>query len=123
MFCCDLRKDKEKDDFYDIVYLSNILHITEWLVTINLMTQASKVLAENGKLLIYGPFIIDGKSAPSNFQFSKTLQQRNELWGVRELRKVEKIGEVNGLQLLKIIDMPANNTIAVFAKADKKSTL
>lgn len=44
-----------------VVYCSNVLHITPWGCTTGLLSGAGRALADNGKLLVYGPFKVDGK--------------------------------------------------------------
>jgi len=104
---------------FDGIYLCNVCHIAPWEATISLVTGASTVLREGGLLCIYGPFIIDGKSAASNFRFSKMLSAENPSRGVREVRDIEKHGEKAGLKLTEIIDMPTNNNILVFERCKK----
>mmetsp|Transcript_24342 Transcript_24342/g.58763 ORF Transcript_24342/g.58763 Transcript_24342/m.58763 type:complete len:216 (+) Transcript_24342:368-1015(+) len=104
---------------FDGIYTCNVCHIAPWEATVSLMKNAPKIMSEGGLLCIYGPFIIDGKSAESNFRFSKMLQARVPHQGVRELREIEKEANRAGMQLKEVVNMPANNNMLVFGFENK----
>ena len=55
-----------KDDM-DLMICINMIHVAPWEATIGLMNLASKKLSSNGgKLCMYGPYKIKGKTADSN---------------------------------------------------------
>ena len=55
----------------------NVLHISPWSVSQNLISGAGRLLKENGRLFVYGPFKRDGAhTAPSNAQFDASLWER-----------------------------------------------
>lgn len=100
----------------DAVLAVNMVHISVWEATEGLFAGAGRVLGKGGRLVLYGPFVIDGETAESNLRFSDSLKERNKLWGVRELREVERIANVEGLGLVQVVEMPANNNCVVFEK-------
>lgn len=99
----------------DAIACINMIHISPWEATLGLFAGAARVLDARGLLYLYGPFIIDGETAPSNRAFDASLRGRDARWGVRELRDVE--AAATGFALREIIAMPANNHSLVFAKA------
>ena len=53
------------------------------------MRGAAAHLKSEGRLIIYGPFIVDGEpTAPSNLAFDADLRQRDARWGLRRLSDV-----------------------------------
>ncbi len=102
----------------DAIFACNMVHISPWNATVGLLEGASKVLRKGGTLVLYGPYIIDGKTAGSNRRFSASLKQRNPEWGVRELRNVQSLADSHGLSLAEIVPLPANNHCVVFRKRE-----
>jgi len=104
-------------DGYHIVYSCNCIHIAPWEVAKGILKGCGSVLRDNGLLIMYGPYAIDGKLEPeSNRRFDRYLRAQNEKWGVRDLRDVEKEANAFSLDLVQRIAMPANNFIVVFKK-------
>lgn len=95
----------------------NLIHISPFTATLGLMAGASRILPVGGILYLYGPYKRGGKhTAPSNESFDEMLQQQNPEWGVRNLEDVEAVALENGLSLLEIVEMPANNLSVVFRR-------
>lgn len=95
----------------------NVLHISPWCVTQNLMSGAGRYLNDGGRLLLYGPFMRDGQhSAPSNAAFDATLKARNPDWGVRDIRDLNSLAHDNGLTPCESVAMPANNLVLAFER-------
>ena len=97
----------------------NVLHISPWAVSQNLIAGAARHLAADGRLFVYGPFMRDGAhTAPSNAEFDASLRARNAEWGVRDTRDLAALADANGLALAGIVPMPANNFVLVFARGE-----
>src|SRR6185503_19434683 len=95
----------------------NVLHISPWAVSANLIAGAARHLARGGRLFVYGPFLRDGThTAPSNAEFDASLRARNAAWGVRDTRDLAALAEANALALADIVPMPANNFVLVFTR-------
>ncbi len=93
----------------------NVLHISPWTVSQNLISGAGRHLRDGGRLFVYGPFLRDGAhTAPSNAAFDATLRAENPDWGVRDVRDLGEIAEAAGLTLADITAMPANNLVLAF---------
>lgn len=95
----------------------NVIHISPWTVTQNLMSGAGRHLAAGGVLLLYGPYKRDGAhTAPSNAAFDASLRARNPEWGVRDIEEVMVLGQNSSLTLVNIVEMPANNLVLAFKR-------
>lgn len=103
----------------DAVVCINMIHIAPWEACQGLMRGAGAVLPEDGVLVLYGPYRLDGRhTAPSNAAFEDWLKAQDPRFGVRDLDAVRAEAAANGLTLAEIVEMPANNLIVVFRKAN-----
>jgi cyclopropane fatty-acyl-phospholipid synthase-like methyltransferase len=101
----------------DAVVCINMVHISPWEATEGLIRGAARLLPSGGVLYLYGPYRIDGRdTAPSNLAFDESLRARNPDWGVRHAAGVQRLAAAAGLELVEIVDMPANNFSLVFRK-------
>ena len=93
----------------------NVLHISPWRVTENLLAGAARRLAPDGRLFVYGPFMRDGAhTAPSNAAFDASLRAENAEWGVRDTRDIAAVAQRCGLRIAEAAPMPRDNfTLAI----------
>lgn len=102
---------------FELVYASNICHISRWEVTLGLLAGSAAALKPGGQLIIYGPFKIGGDfTTESNASFDASLRSRDPSWGYRNVEDLEAAAQTNGLELQARHDMPANNFLLVFQK-------
>jgi hypothetical protein len=101
---------------YDAVLCINMVHISPWSATNALCLGAARHLRTHGKLVLYGPYLEDGKAVQSNIDFDASLKRRNQEWGLRELDDVTRVAALHGLQRQQIVRMPANNLTVIFNK-------
>lgn len=95
----------------------NMIHISPWTACLGLMAGAGRILASGGILYLYGPFKRNGEhTAPSNVSFEESLRRQNSEWGVRDLKAVARAAKAQGLDLLEVIPMPANNFSVIFKR-------
>jgi len=95
----------------------NMIHISPWPSTIGLMKGAARILPPGGILYLYGPYKTGGQhTAPGNESFDINLRSRNPEWGLRDIEAVADIAGVHGLNLVKTVNMPANNLSVIFEK-------
>ena len=100
-----------------MVVAVNLLHISPWECTQALMQGSARHLSPGGRLLIYGPFRVEGKHvSESNQQFDMSLQERNSSWGVRDQEAVIEEAQRAALTLQDIRLMPSNNRIILFER-------
>lgn len=104
---------------YDVVFTANTTHIMSWAGVCAMIKGASGVLEPRGKLLIYGPFTQNGQhNAYSNELFDRQLRAADPTQGIRDLNAIGIEAQAHRLRLVDLVDMPANNRIAVFVKDD-----
>jgi Protein of unknown function (DUF938) len=99
------------------VFCANVIHIAPWRVAEGLFAGSARYLRADGRLYLYGPFRRGGKhTAISNAVFDSSLRGRDAEWGVRDVEALEQLAAGNGLALVEIAEMPANNLILVFGR-------
>lgn len=95
----------------------NMVHISPWEAALGLLDGAARVLAPGGKLILYGPWIVDGlQTAQSNLAFDADLKRRNPAWGLRKVEDFAAEAEGRGLLLADQREMPANNRMLLFIR-------
>ena len=94
----------------------NLLHISPWRCTKALLKEAKKHLNENNPIIIYGPFMRNGRhTSKSNELFDRSLKVENPEWGVRDLEGVISLAISCGFTKRFVIEMPANNLTVIFS--------
>jgi SAM-dependent methyltransferase len=113
----DVREAEWPVDEADAVLAINMVHISPWSATEDLLRGAGRLLRQGAPLYFYGPYRQAGiATAPSNEAFDVSLRSRNAEWGLRNVEDVAAAGEAHGLGLDRIVPMPANNLSIVFRK-------
>lgn len=118
----DLSRDQwlaGRSEFYDYVYTANTLHIVSWPLVEALLKGSAFVLKPGGKLFIYGPFNYNGEySSDSNREFDKWLKLRDPQSAIRDIEAVITIAkeQMQPLEIVEDLAMPANNRLLVFEK-------
>jgi SAM-dependent methyltransferase len=108
----------ERPGTWQAIYSANMVHIAPFAAAEGLFRGAGRLLAPGGALILYGPFARHGEIAPSNAAFSESLKARNPDWGVRDLdAELAPLANASGLALQEAREMPANNLIVVFRRA------
>ena len=100
----------------DAIVCCNVIHIAPWSAAEGLARGAETMLRPGAPLILYGPYLEAGNSAPSNLDFDRSLRARNAEWGVRELEDVKALMTAHGFEFKARIDMPANNLLLVFER-------
>lgn len=96
----------------------NMIHIAPWSACLGLMAGAGRILPTGGILYLYGPYKQARKhTSASNEAFDESLRSRDFEWGVRNLEDVVDVAKEQGLQLVEIVPMPANNLSVVFERS------
>jgi SAM-dependent methyltransferase len=102
----------------DFILCCNMIHIAPWAACLGLLEGAGQKLRTGGRLMLYGPFRREGvETAASNEAFDASLKQRDPEWGLRLLEDVAGAARPHGLELERVIEMPANNLSAVFKRS------
>ena len=101
----------------DAILCINVLHISPWTVSQNLIAGAARHLAPGSLLFVYGPFKRDGvHTAPSNAEFDASLRARDPAWGVRDIVDLDRLAHDAGLSSAAVTAMPANNFVLAFTR-------
>jgi hypothetical protein len=96
----------------------NLVHISPWATTFNLITGAAQYLPSQGILFFYGPYFREGyPTAPSNVEFDAILRSRNPAWGVRALETLVATAATAEFTLQAVHEMPANNLCVILKRA------
>ena len=103
------------DHCLDALFSANVIHIAPFEVCEGLLGGAGRHLLPGGLLFLYGPFRRNGAhTASSNADFDASLRARDPRWGVRDLEAVTALAVAQGLTLMEVVEMPANNLVVVF---------
>ena len=95
----------------------NVVHISPWRVSENLLAGVPRLIRPDGGLFIYGAFKRGGAhTAPSNAAFDASLRAGNPEWGLRDMDDLGMLAERAGLRLADAVAMPANNFVLVFER-------
>ena len=101
----------------DAIVCINMIHISPWRATLGLLRNAETALRPGGLLFLYGPYRRRGRhTAPSNEAFDRDLRSRNPEWGVRNVEDVIAEAESRKIELVEIVEMPANNLSVVLRR-------
>ena len=107
-----------KEASIDYIYNANMMHISPYQCSISLFENSGKLLKDNGILFTYGPYAIDGQIKPeSNVNFNKSLKLQDPSWGIRDITDLKELAAKNSIELIDIVDMPANNKTLIWKKA------
>jgi SAM-dependent methyltransferase len=113
----DVGKHPWPVDRAEAIVCINMIHISPWQATLDLVKGAARLLRHGGVLFLYGPYRRFGShTAPSNAAFDANLRARNPEWGVRDLEAVTEVAATNGFEAGEVVPMPANNFSVVFRK-------
>ncbi len=102
---------------YDAIFSANTLHIMSWREVQRLFEQLPAVMADDSKLVIYGPFNYGGRfTSDSNASFDRSLKAPASHMGIRDFEAVDQLAQDIGLRLLEDCAMPANNRCLVWQR-------
>eukprot|EP00871_Galdieria_phlegrea_P002088 jgi/Galph1/2880/GphlegSOOS_G1538.1 len=87
-----------KEDNFDTVLTSNLLHVCGWEASIGLFHGCSRILPCDSLLMIYGPFKKGGTfNAESNKTFDEFLKSRNPKFGLKDIDDLETLAKGCGV--------------------------
>jgi len=107
---------------YAAAYSANTLHIMSWGEVEALFIGLNRVLADDAKLAIYGPFRRAGDHTnESNLRFDAQLRAESAEMGIRDLEAVDTLAASIGFHRLEVVPMPANNFCLLWQRGDVES--
>ena len=102
---------------FDVIFTANTLHIISEQQVEKFFHFAGQILANQGLLIIYGPFNYNGDyTSQSNARFDIWLKERDERSAIRDFERVEELAISQGFKLIQDYTMPANNRLLVWIK-------
>lgn len=102
---------------FDAVFSANTLHIMHWSDVEAMFAGVGRVLRNQGRLLVYGPFNYGGEyTSDSNAKFDEWLRTRDVKSGIRNYEELDALAHRAGLVLKNDYAMPANNRILYWEK-------
>lgn len=103
----------------DAIVCINMVHISPWAATQGLFQGASQLLESRAPVILYGPYMESGiETAPSNLDFDASLKARNPEWGLRDLSVVDELAAEHGFERAARHEMPANNLLLIYRRAE-----
>ena len=103
---------------YRAMFCINVFQVAPVSIAEGMMACAAELLAGDGFLMVYGPFMVNGRfTTPSNEEFHRTLRSAGvPEWGLKDVADLRRAAESQGLVLAEQIDMPANNFSLIFRR-------
>ena len=102
---------------YDAAFSANTLHILSWPEVVACFAGLGRVLTDEARVVIYGPFNVDGCfTSESNAAFDQWLKARDAQMGIRDLAAVDALARAIGLRLIDDVPMPANNRCLIWQR-------
>ncbi len=103
---------------FSTIFCINIFQVAPISIADGMMQCAEHLLTDDGFLLIYGPFQVEGEfTTDSNEDFHNTLSSAGvSEWGLKDVADLRAAAEKHGLELKEQIDMPANNFSLIFGR-------
>ena len=102
----------------DFILLVNLLHLVSEAEVKAIITGMSQSLAEDGRCVIYGPFMRNGVlSSSGDRAFHQSLIEADPDIGYKDDAWMLDLFSQHKLELIKILEMPANNLAFVAEKS------
>ena len=103
----------------EAVFTANTLHIMSWEEVEVFFARLGEYLQPNAKFCSYGPYNKKGTyTSESNARFDQWLKERDSLSGIRHLEDLVALGELNKIELIAEMTMPANNFCLIWQKVN-----
>ncbi len=104
-------------DQKDLIVLINLLHLISWAEVTALVSEAALTLRPKGRLVLYGPFMRAGElTSDGDKRFHDALIRQDPDIGYKDDTQMQELLRANGLEVLEIAEMPANNLAFVAKK-------
>ena len=114
----DVELDPWPVTHFDSAFTANTLHIMSWEHVQVLFHRLGKYLPPGGLFVCYGPFNSGGQyCSESNARFDQWLKQQDPLSAIRDIDDLEQLAAKQDIELVSIMEMPANNRILVWKKS------
>lgn len=100
---------KSRSD-WDLILLVNLLHLISEPEARVLIREVAQALIPGGRFILYGPFLRDGETtSEGDTRFHASLQAQDPEIGYKDVWEVIDWMHEAGLELVEVVEMPANN--------------
>ncbi|OZB19693.1 MAG: hypothetical protein B7X55_02785 [Rhodobacterales bacterium 34-62-10] len=94
----------------DLIVLVNLLHLISDAEAKTLIAEVAQALAPGGRFILYGPFLRDGETtSEGDTAFHASLRTQDPEIGYKDDWDVIDWIHTNWLELVQVVEMPANN--------------
>lgn len=94
----------------DLIVLVNLLHLISEAEAKTLIAEVAQALAPGGRFILYGPFLRDGETTSEGDRtFDASLRAQDPEIGYKDDWDVIDWIHTNWLELVQVVEMPANN--------------
>ncbi|XP_026181393.1 methyltransferase-like 26 B [Mastacembelus armatus] len=101
----------------DIVIAINLLQYSSFKTAKGVFNGAGQILRQNGLLITYGVFAINGTITPScNENLDAELRKINPDWGLPDIDVLRQLAYGNGMRMERIIEMEEYYKCLIFRK-------
>ena len=101
----------------NFILLINLLHLISWKKTKILINEIFQSLSLDGILILYGPFMRDGKlTSKGDIEFHKNILEKDSTLGYKDNKEIKNYLLKMGFTHLNTVKMPANNLAFIFQK-------
>jgi hypothetical protein len=117
----DAASDSWPVDAADAILCINMVHISPWSACVGLMRGAGRCWTAAARWSSTALTAETGSPPlPAMRHFDRSLKERDPAWGLRRLEDVGAEAERAGLALERVVEMPANNLVAVFRRSTSR---
>lgn len=101
----------------DMILLVNLLHLISTPEAKTVIAETAKALAPKGRFILYGPFLRDGEAtSQGDASFDASLRAQDPEIGYKDDFEIIDWLHEAGLDLVDVVEMPANNLALVSQK-------
>jgi len=101
----------------DLILNINLLHLVSTTAARTVIFEAAQALAPGGTLMLYGPFLRDGKTtSPGDARLDADLRTTDPAIGYKDRDKVLTWAQDAGLATRDIVEMPSNNLVLILRR-------
>ncbi|XP_071778897.1 methyltransferase-like 26 B [Centroberyx gerrardi] len=101
----------------DVVIAINLLQYSSFTTAEGVFSGAGQILRQNGLLLTYGAYAINGIITPScNEDLDAEIRKMNPEWGLPDIDVLRQLAYGNGMRMERMIEMEEYNKCLIFRK-------
>ena len=115
----DVTRDPWPEGPFDACLTINTFHIVSLGAVASVFGGAGARLRPGGRLIVYGPMNVGGTyTGEGNRTFDEGLRAADPESGLRDVGELDAFAEATGLARESLLEMPADNRLAVWRRRD-----